>query len=51
MPLAWDLRTQVANFCRQFLVLVLLKPRRPDSTFVASESVASLGFRALDVVP
>ena len=44
VPLAWDLQTQVANLCRQLLALVLLKPRRPDSTCVASESVTGLGF-------
>ena len=43
VPLTWDLHTQIANLCRQLLVLVLLKPRRPDCTSVASESVTSLG--------
>ena len=51
VPLAWDLHTQVANLCRQLLVLVLFKPRRPDSAIVASESVTGLGSRAVDVVP
>ena len=39
VSLAWDLQTQVANLCRQLLILELLKPWRPDSTFVATKSV------------
>ena len=41
MSLACDLQTQISNFNRQLLVLELLKPWRPDSTFVATKSASA----------
>ena len=45
----WDLRAQVPDLQRWLWVPKLFKPKRPNSAFVASESVASIGQCALDV--